>query len=418
MDIIRTKKSGKKQLAKIAITSAILAIVVVIGGRALNQSESFVIDNDSVLVEPVQRGHFALNVRGAGVLVPEDILWMATNVAGRVERIHFKAGAQVREGEVIIELSNPELARLLEETTWELQALESETQASKVLMEAEILDQKAAVINEKLNYERALLTLSAQDKLLVQGDMSVSQIAYDENKIDVTQFKQRWQLELERLEKKKQSVLARQTAAIARVKRMENMLARAQEQVDALIVTAAMDSILQEMPMELGQQVTVGTNLAKLARNDSYIAELRIPEKLIKDVVLGKGVVIDTKSSQIQGRVKRVDLAVINGSVQVDVALIGDLPSEVRPELTVNGIINIHDVENTLFVKRPMFLKHETTTEIYVVDSESNIATKKQIEFGYISSQFAQIKSGLQQGDSVVVSDTSQWHDYPQIQLN
>lgn len=153
-------------------------------------------------------------------------------------------------------------------------------------MESELLDKQAAVVNEKLNYERALLTLNAHNQLLEQGIIAVSKIAHEEIKIDVDQFKKRWQLETQRLNKRKENLVAQRLAYQARINRMKRILHRVKTQVDALNVTASMDSIVQEMPMELGQQVNAGTNLAKLARDDKYLAELRIPEKKVKEVVV------------------------------------------------------------------------------------------------------------------------------------
>lgn len=417
MDIVKTKNKTRPHLIRwLSVLTGLILITVVVG-IYLNKQTAFVVDDDSVLIGHVQQGDFDVNIRGTGVLVPEDIRWISSNVSGRIERIHAKAGTQVSKGDILMDLSNHELQQQLEEAEWQLEALEAEVEASRVLMESELLDQKAAVMNERLNYERARLSLNAQDKLLAQGGMSVSQIAYAENEIDAKQFKQRWQFELERLEKKKQSAVAQQQASTARVNLLKNICYRAEQKVSQLVVKASMNSIVQEMPLELGQQIVLGTNLAKLARNDAYIAQLRIPEKLIKDVIIGKDVVIDTRTSQISGNVKRIDLAVVNGAVQVDVSLHGPMPKEVRPDLTVSGVINIHSVKETLYVKRPMFVHDNTERKIFRLE-ENEMAQQTTVRFGIVSSQHAQIKSGLQLGDAIIVSDTSDWPDYQQIKIN
>jgi multidrug efflux pump subunit AcrA (membrane-fusion protein) len=172
------------------------------------------------------------------------------------------------------------------------------------------------------------------------------------------------------------------------------------------------------MPMELGQQVNAGTNLARLARRGEFFAELRIPEKQIKDVVLGQSVTIDTRTSKIQGLVKRIDPAVTNGSVQVDVQLTGDIPKEARPDLTIDGVIEIARISDTLFVKRPMFANSFTDSAVYMLDTEGAYANKKLVTFGQTSTKYIQIQSGLKAGENIIVSDSSAWQQHSQIRLN
>lgn len=418
MDIVRSKKKnilGKQ--ARFVIAGGIF--IALVSAFVFSRSDAaYMVSRDTLLTDQVQRGELMVTVRGTGVLVPEDIRWIATNVEGRVERILIKAGAKVKTGDLLLELSNPQLVQQLEETKWELEALEAETKAQEVAMESELLDQEAAVINEKLNHERALLTLNAQEKLLGQGVVAVSKIDHAEKKIDVDQFEKRWQLEKKRLNKRQENLAAQREAYQARVNRMRRILQRVQEQVDNLKVRATMDSIVQEMPMELGQQVNSGTNLAKLARNDQYIAELRIPEKLIKDVILGQKVTVDTRNSKITGTVQRVDPAVVNSSVQVDVALTGELPTEVRPDLTVDGVIEIDRIADALYVKRPMFVKSHSRGDVYLIDNEGEYAHKKKVKFGQMSTRYIQIQEGLKVGENIIVSDASSWEKYQQIQIN
>lgn len=415
MDIVRSKEKkfkGRWIIGGVIFTALVFAFV-------FSRSEaSYMVNRDTVLTDRVQRGEMLVTVRGTGVLVPEDIRWIATNVEGRVERILIKAGAQVKRDDLLLELSNPQLVQQLEETRWELEELEAQTKAQEVSMESELLDQQAAVVNEKLNYERALLTLDAHDKLFNQGIIAVSKIAHAEIKIDVIQYKKRWQLEMERLNKREENLAAQRVAYQARINRMKRILQRIQEQVDNLKVRATMDSIVQEMPMELGQQVNSGTNLAKLARNDKYIAELRIPENQIKDVLLGQKVTIDTRNNKIVGTVQRIDPAVINSSVQVDVALIGELPTEVRPDLTIDGVIEIDRIADTLYVKRPMFVKSYSQADVYLIDDKGEYAYKKSIKFGQMSTRYIQIQEGLEMGEIIIVSDASSWGKHSQIRIN
>jgi len=418
MDIVRPNKK-KKLTKKMQITISLLITLTLVLVLLFNKSSaSYLANKDSLLIGTVQRGELNISVRGTGVLVPKDIRWIAINIPARIERILKKAGAKVNKGDLLLELSNPQLQQELTAAQWELQAIEAETQARKVSLESDLLDQEIAVINEKLNHERALLTLNAQEELLSQGIVAVSKIDHEEVKIDVTQFKQRWNLEQKRLEKRQENLNAQIIANEARLNSMRKSVHRIQQQVDSLQVKATMDSIVQEMPMELGQQVNAGTNLAMLARSDRFIAELRIPEKQIKDVIIGQKVTLDTRSSKIQGIVQRIDPAVINSSVQIDVELLGTLPKEVRPELTIDGVIEIATITNTLFVKRPMFANSFSLSSIYLLDNESSYANKHEVKYGHMSSQYIQIERGLVEGENIIISDSSSWEKHQQIRIS
>ena len=377
-----------------------------------------IVDSDLLLTDKVQQGELTVNVRGIGVLAPKDIRWVATNVNARVDRIYVKAGAIVSKGDLILKLSNPQLDQQFEETQWELDELAAQATALKVSLESQTLDHEAAVINEKLNYERSLLTLTAQDTLLQQGINAVSQIDHQAIKIEVAQNKQRWELEIKRLEKQKENVTAQLIANQARVNRMSKTLERAKQQVESLNVRASIDAIVQVMPMELGQQVTAGTNLARLAKRDEFIAELRIPENQIQDVLVGQTVSLDTRTSKVEGVVTRIDPSVENGVVQVDVELVGPPPKEARPELTVEGIIEVMRIENALYVKRPMFAKSYGDSHVYLIDSNGDLANKHGVIFGKSSNTYIEIKGGLSLGQEIIVSDVSAWETHQQIRIN
>jgi HlyD family secretion protein len=418
MDIIRSKKKKKIKVKKWFYITAISLVTFLLIVNLSGNSSTYHVDKSELLLAEVQRGQLNISVRGVGMLVPKDIRWVATNVEGRVERILIKAGAKVKKGDLLLELSNPQLVQQLEETKWQLEEMVAETNAQNASLASELLDQEAAVINEKLNHERALLTYNAQKKLLDKGTVAVSHIAHEEVKIDVAQYQERWQLEIKRLNKKKESLAAQAKAYQARLNRMHKIYQRAEQQVESLKVHATMDSIVQAMPMELGQRVLVGSNLARLARSGEFIAELRIPEKQIKDVELGQSVVVDTRNSKIKGIVQRIDPIVNNGSVQVDIELIGDMPKDARPDLTVNGVIAIANIEDTLFVKRPMFANEDSDAFVYLLTADGSQADKVNIHFGQTSTQYIQITSGLTVGNNIIISDVSAWEKLQSISVN
>ena len=418
MDIVRTKKSRQFKGKAMMLIASSLIVVALAYGFLFKSNASHIVDSESLLIDTVKRGELAVSVRGVGVLAPKDIRWLATNVDGKVERLYAKAGAVVKKGDLIMQLSNPALVQQLEERQWELDELEAQTTALRVSLESEVLDREAAVINEQLNYERSLLTLNAQKSLLKQGVNAVSQIDHETSKIEVAQNKQRLELETKRLVKQKENAEAQLLANEARLNRMRKTLERMEEQVESLNVRASIDAIVQTMSMEIGQQVTVGTNLARLAKRDEFIAELRIPENRIQDVVVGQSVLIDTRTSQVEGLVQRIDPAVDNGVVQVDIELVGAPPKEARPELTVEGVIEIVNIPDTLYVRRPMFAKSRGESFIYLVDDNGNVANKHAVSFGQSSNTFIEIKNGLTLGQEIIVSDVSSWEEHQQIRIN
>ncbi|MDT0596308.1 efflux RND transporter periplasmic adaptor subunit [Glaciecola petra] len=418
MDIVRTKSNKKWKSLVLICTALVMVTITVLYWFLWSDNSSYIADRDTLLISQVQEGELLVNVRGIGVLAPQDVRWIATNISGKIERILVKAGAIVSEGDVIMHLSNPLLMQTLEETKWELDEAYAQSKALRVSLESEVLDQEAQVINEKLNYERSLLTLNAQKTLMKQGVNAVSAIDHEAIKIEVAQNKQRWELAIKRLGKQKENVDAQMLANQARLNRMQKTVERAKDQVDSLTVRASIDAIVQEMPMELGQQVNQGTNLARLAKRGEFIAELRVPENLIQDVQIGQIVELDTRTSKVSGEVQRIDPAVENGVVQVDIALTQTAPSEARPELTIEGIIQIAKIPNALFIQRPMFAKSYGESYVYLVNESGKHASKHKVTFGQASNNFIEIKSGLAKDQKVIVSDVSAWEMHQQIRIN
>lgn len=375
-----------------------------------------VVAKNTLLLDAVQQGAFAVNIRGTGRLVSSDIRWIANPVEGKVERILVKAGTAVRQGDLLMELSNPQLEQTLLELRWQLQEQEAQAEAQLAQFAADLLDKEALLQSHQLDYEKARLRLKALQTLQQQGLSSVSGLEFQEAEILTQQLKKRFEVEQQRLEKTAENLAAQRLAAKARLEKERRIVRRAEQNVQDLQVRASLDSIVQEMPMELGQQVAVGTNLAKLARQGQYIAEIRIPEKQMRDVALGQTVVVDTRSSKIDGQVMRIDPAVSDGTVRVDIALQGAMPREARPDLTVEAEIAVSHLSDTLFVRRPLFAQDDASSQIFKVVGD--LAVKVPVRFGRMSSQHIQVIEGLSAGDQIILSDANAWQDYPQIQLN
>lgn len=418
MDIVRPKPSSSPFTKAIIVVFILLLLGGFFYAVMSSTSTQYVAQHDELLISTVTKGELLVTVRGTGVLAAKDVRWLSTDVEGKIERILVKAGAYVKQGDVILHLSNPQLMQRLDESKWDLDELEAQTLALKVSLESQVLDQESQVITEKLNYERSLLTLNAQNTLLQQGINAVSQIDHEAIKIDVEQNKQRWELEIKRLAKQKENVAAQMLANKARLNRLRKNAERIQDQVKGLAVRASIDALVQAMPMELGQQVTQGTNLAKLAKKDAFIAELRIPEHQIQDISVGQLVSLDTRNSQISGVVSRINPSVENGVVQVDVEMTQNAPSEARPDLTVEGIIEVARIPNTLFVKRPMFAKTLAKASVFLLDEKQANARQQDVTFGKVSATYIEIKSGLIEGQVIIVSDVSAYERHAQIRIN
>jgi len=415
MDILTTEPTQpgvfKKWWWLLALT---LSLGSVWGWAITEQGDAPLVSRGGLQIEPVQRGTFVVNVRGTGRLISSDIRWIANPVEGKVDQILVKAGATVASGDLLMTLSNPQLQQTLLELRWQLQEQEAQVQAQLAQFAADLLDKEALVLTHQLDYEKTRLRLKALQTLRQEGLSSVSGLEFQEAELLAQQLKKRWEVELLRLEKTKQNLAAQQTAAQARLEKERRILQRAEQNVQDLQVRASLDSIVQEMPMELGQQVVVGTNLAKLARQGQYIAQIRIPEKQMRDVAIGLPVVVDTRSSKINGTVSRIDPAVTDGTVQIDVALQGPLPKDVRPDLTVEAEISVTRLENTLFVRRPVFAQDDGSAQVFKV--VGNSASRVPVRFGRMSSQYIQVVTGLEVDDQIIVSDVSSWQDQSHIQ--
>ena len=418
MDIAvnKQKKTLFKKIWPIAIVVTIIAIAIKYSAFLLQAD--FVIDNDTLVYGEVKQGQFSISVRGAGLLVPDKIKWLAASVDGHVERVVVKPGKAVQKGELIIELSNPRLKQLQEESKWELEAMIAESKASQAEQKSGLLFQKARMLDAKLNYKSSQLRLDAQQELFNNKTGAVSKIDYEKTKLETQQFKQRWQIQEEVLRSMTDNIVVQDNARNSRINKMQKTLERAEQQVKDLMIYASLDSVVQDVAVEPGQRVNMGSNLAKLAQQDSLIAELQVAELLIGEVKLGQQVTIDTRNNKVNGVVSRVDPAVVNGNVQVDVTFTEQLPTDARPDLSVDGEIKITDIADTLYVSRPIFSQRQSNSTLYKLSSDGNIAQRTQVQLGKGSSNQIQVIEGLSVGDRIIISDSSSWQTYQKIRIN
>ncbi|ABD79573.1 efflux RND transporter periplasmic adaptor subunit [Saccharophagus degradans] len=410
MDIAIARK--KPAYGKYIALGVVVLTALLIGVRALwvLSLADFSLERSKLTFGQVQQGDFTVSVRGNGVLVPENIQWLAAETEATVIRRVLKAGHIVSKGDLIAELANPQLVQLLAETQWELTATEEELKAAQVQQETELLSQKSIVENAKLNFERSQLEYVAQTDLIKTG--AVSKIAFQRTQLETSQFEQRWHTSQEQYLKMQQNLLAQNRARQARLSQMKNRLERLQQRVDGLQVRATFDSIVLDVPIEAGQRIQAGANIAKLAQQDALYAELSVPELKINDVAVGQKVLIDTRNTVVNGKVARIDPTVINGNVQVDVVFTQPLPSDARPDLSVDGEIITAHIENTLYVTRPLLSQSNSRAALYKVRDDNQFAERVHVSLGASSPNRIQILEGLNAGDTIVVSDPSLFQTY------
>jgi multidrug resistance efflux pump len=396
-------------------------ILIIIAGYTFKSTlgnASYVIDKNKLVIATVEQGDFRVNVRATGVLKPLNIRWVSSQVAGRAEQVFVKAGAKVKQGDILVRLSNPELHRELAKASWELEANKAETHAAFVSLESQMVDLENAVVSAELNYQSAKLKLDAETLLMKQGNATVSNLEYQKSQLTVKQQMHNWQAQQQKIEKMHESMTATKTAQLARIGLVENNYQRVAEQVSALQVRASISGVVQQVSMQLGEQTQVGGSVALIANQATLFAELQVQEVRARDIHLGQQVTIDTRTSEITGEVIRIDPAVKAGMVMVDVKIAGNLPAEARPELTVDGLIEISNIADALYVKRPVFAPRHTEISLYKVNIDQKFASKHQVLLGQSSVNKIQIVSGLKLGDEIIISDSSHWQQHQEIMIN
>ncbi|WJV64146.1 efflux RND transporter periplasmic adaptor subunit [Pectobacteriaceae bacterium C52] len=416
MDVQR--KTSKFTIKRVAMATSLLIVIAIASFYALSYTpDGYKVSASSLLIGAVKRGDMVVEVRGNGSLVPRNISWIAANVDGRVESVKVKAGAFVNTGDVIAEMVNPDLVQATEELRWELAAKEEDTKALESRHESNLLGAQVAIVDARQKYEHAKLEYDAAEILNKRNNGSVSMLVYRRSKLATQQNKQSLDLTRLQLEKLKVAQKADMDANYARVSKLKNMLARSESQIRSLTVRATESGVIQTINLEVGQRISTGYNIARVARKDQLIAELNVPERQIRDVALGQSVTINTQIHNIQGNVSRIDPSVINGTVLVDVELTGPLPDEARPDLSIEGSIQVARLTNILYVPRPLYAQNNMPGIVYKLSADGKSAKKVQVIFGKGSADEIAISSGLTVADRIVLSSYHAWEHVEQISI-
>jgi HlyD family secretion protein len=417
MDIARPEFAKKRRKKRIIYSLAvILAVVAVTLGLSQLEPAAPVVSANTVYTDIVKRGEMLRQVRGLGTLVPEEIRWIPAVTQGVVERILLRPGAEVRPDSVILILSNPELERQVLDAELQLKAAEAQFENLKVQLESQLLTQRAAAATIQAEYRQAKMQVEVDEQLAKEG--LISELNLKQSRVRAEELAVRQELEAKRLAIAMQAVESQLEVQRAAVEQQRALYIQRKRELDQLRVRPGMQGVLQQVAVEVGQQVTPGTNLARVADLSRLKAEIRIPETQAKDVVVGQKAVIDTRNGIVPGRVSRVDPAVREGTVLVDVALEGPLPQGARPDLSIDGTIEIERLTDVLYVGRPVHGQPNSTISLFKLLPNSNEAVRVQVRLGRSSVNTMEILEGLQEGDRVILSDMSAHDAYDRIRLN
>lgn len=415
MDIQRSDLKLKKRRRQI-IYAAVAGVGILTAGVLLAGLEPAApsVDRGTVWTDTVKRGEMLREVRGPGTLVPKAIRWLAAETDARVEEIVVKPGAVVEPDTVIVKLSNPVVQDALAAAQAEFVSAEATYVARQTELESQLLDQRANLADVEAQYEGARLQAEAERDLAEKG--IIPRIQYQRSQLSAESLKVRLDIEHDRIAKTEQNIGKQLEAERARIEQLARTRDLRQRQADALELKAGIAGVLQQVPVEEGQQVLAGTNIARVARPDVLMAELRIAETQAKDIAIGQPVKVDTRNGVVAGSVIRIDPAVLNGTVQVDVDLTGELPPGARPDLSVDGTVEIERLDDVLYVGRPAFGQPEAQTTLFKLNGDGG-ALRVPVKLGRASVNLIEIEQGLTEGDQVILSDTSAWDQYDRIRL-
>jgi HlyD family secretion protein len=395
MDIPRPSAARQRRIRQIIYGAiALVAIVAVSVGLSRLKPAAPTVEKSTVWFDTVKRGPMVRQVRGLGVLVPEDIRWIPAATQGRIERIVIRPGAVVTPDTVIMELSDPTLQQAELDAASQLKAAEANLAAMRVRVQNDLLAQEASAASLQADYQQAKLQAEADTELGKQGLLA-------DLPVKISQMK------------------AAQLEMRNKVERLRSALKLRQSEVAQLKVRAGMPGVLQILgdKIEEGARVGPGINLARVADPARLKAELKVPETQAKDVQIGQSVSVDTRNGLISGRVSRIDPAVVQGSVTVDVALVGELPKGARPDLSVDGTIELERLDDVLFVGRPTYGQEQSKIMLFRLEPDGVTAVHVPVTLGRTSVTTVEIKSGLKAGDQVILSDMSQFDSFDRVRI-
>jgi HlyD family secretion protein len=416
MDVVRSGVVEAKRRRRWLVAGAAAAVLALVTVAVANLDPAAPgVDRDTVWIGTVERGTLVRQVRGHGTLVPVDLRYVQAQTAGRVDRIYVDPGTRVTADDVLLELTDPEVERAAVDAESALRRAEAELESLRVTLLSTELDHRAEAAAVEAEYVRATLQAEADRELSEKG--LISDIHRRSSEALAEALATRREIEVQRLKMTAQANHALLDAKQASLDQQRALHRLRSRQLEALSVRAGIDGVVQEVPVEIGQQVTAGTMLARVAEPTRLEAEVRVPATRARDVRPGLKVSVDTRNGLVGGTVARVDPSVREGTVTVEVRLDGDLPEGARPDLAVDGTVEIERLDDVLYVGRPVQSQEHATVGLYRLEPDGDHARRVQVELGRASVDTIEILRGLEEGDRVILSDSSRWDDHDRIRL-
>lgn len=413
MDIPRTPKKQRAKYIAIGAGAFTLVLLTLVLGSLPSAAPS--VERSTLIIDSVQRGTMVRAVRAPGTLVPERVRFVSALTAGRIERLPVRPGATVTAGSELLEMSNPDVQLEALEATRQVTTAEAALVTLETTLATQRLSQQATMASAKAaasdaKRQSAMLTALGKQQLASRNEIAQAEEKAIEQSARLASEKERLQV--------MSGAMARQIALQrTEVQRARSIAEFQQARVNSMRVRAPEDGVLQTLPLELGQWVVSGQVLATLAQPGRLKAVLRVPETQARDVVVGQPVDVDTRNGIAKGHVLRVDPSVQNGTVTVEVALDGALPRGARPDLSVDGTIEIERLHAVLHVGRPPYGQGESTVGLFKLDPDGKHASRVPVKLGRTSVSVIQILQGLNAGDKVIISDMSQWDNVERVKL-
>ncbi len=417
MDIPRSKNSKRaRRFRTVAVVVACIAVasILTVALARLKPADPTV-DNGSAWRGTVERGSMLRQVRGTGTLVPEEIRAVSAATDGQIEQRVVLPGTNVTPDTVIFVLSNPELQLELQDAQFKLKAADAELQRQTVQLKSEVLRQEADAAKVESDYKQAKMRADSDLDLAKKG--LISPLNQKLSQVTAEELANRTRIEKERLRFASQSMEAQLSSQRAAVEQLRATLALKQQQVGDLSVRAGIAGVLQQVSAEVGQRVTAGTPLARVAEPSKLKAELKVPETQAKDVTIGLKASVDTRNGVVAGTVSRIDPAAQQGTVTIDVAFTEPLPAGARPDLTVDGTVEIERLTDVMYVNRPVNAQPQSTVGLFKIVEDGTAAVRVQVKLGRSSVNTIEVVDGLLPGDQVILSDMSAWDGYDRVRL-
>jgi HlyD family secretion protein len=416
VDIARPSNARQKKIKRAIYAGVALVVVALVTvGLSRLRPAAPTVDAATLWPDTVKRGPMVREVRGLGTLTPEDIRWIPATTAARVESIVLRPGRTVKAGDVILELSNPQLEQQLQDAQLKVQQAEATLANLRVQMANDLLAQRANAAGISAEYNKAKMQLEKDTELFNRG-ISVSELQLKLEQTDAEGLAIRDQIAKDQLGTHDESTRAQIAVQQSLLDQSRALLALTQRERNELRVRAGIDGVLQVVPVDVGQQVAPGTNLARVANPSRLKAEIKIAETQVKDIQVGQKASIDTRNGIVSGLVTRIDPSVQNGTRTVDVSLSGDLPKGAVADSSVDGTIELERLNDVLYMGRPAFGQEQSTVTVFKVDADGS-ASRVQVKLGKESVSSVEILSGLSVGDKVILSDMSAWDAFDRIKL-